>query len=935
MVLGLKDKIPIFWFFLRHRCILCVLGFLLILSMAFYEVNERFSIVREGLVASNNVMASAIDIKIDGLLDYVEGIANEGNDVFIHHYSHKGFLGTYYFDGENISSLNDESYIDEDILRKIASERNNYYMSSDEHENISLFQQDGRNYMIISAYSPVKGVYFSVIDESFFNEDMENYIMSGNVCPALIAGNYPDYKIAVGTYGDLYNNKDFFEDVLKKGESNNIYLPRRGVIIVKSKLSYGSLSLWIVKDWRLYDFYTILPLYGYFAIIMVFVLNIYFLKIYAKSEAEEKVKAKDLFNNAIEVTDHGILFYGKDGNIIRANNIVKSLFPDEKIYLSMDDFVSYMFDHAAILEHSILASLNSSRGSNNRSYDFREIIITNDNVICLVQAKQIGCGGVIIVITDITDFSRLEENILNLNKKNYELFSAIEATNTGIAIADLRQGDSPIIFANEAYSRISGIEKSEIVGHDFKKVIEFQCGKDECEKIIDKLDDNKDALIEYSSKINEISEWHNLTVSPIYDEDGNLELYILFLSDVTDIKLKEIQYVQSQKLESMGQISAGVAHDFNNILSIVGGYTRIISNKSDSEEIKDYALKISKAVDKGASLTRQLLTFSKHKVVTETVLDVNAAIKENEILWKPLIKGSINLTVDIRSDNLFIECASDTFSQIIMNLVVNARDAIDGTGNISIIVDKVNIADIICNRPEWVNDGEYICIVVSDDGSGMDEEVKKKIFDPFFSTKDQGKGTGLGLSMVYGMVKNLKGFIDVTTELGVGTNMIVYIPLSNKKPTKEIVEGKDGKISLNGYTVLVAEDEKDLLCIVKGMLEEMGMNVLSASDGNEALMVQDEYEGDIDFLLTDVVMPELNGVKLAELFESVRPETKIIFMSGYPSKGGSSNIELPEHAVFMAKPVKFDTLEMVLHRKILGVEGREGNDSVYWQVGNS
>ena len=935
MAFGLNKKLPVLWFFLKHRCVLCVLGFLLILSMAFYELNERFSIVREGLVASNNVMASAIDMKIDSLLDYVEGIASDDSNDFMHHYSHKGFLGTYHFDGDDVVSLNEESYVNKNILQKIASETDSYYENNNERENVSLFQQDDENYIIISAYSPVKGVYFSVIDERFFNEDMESYIISSNVCPALVAGKYPDYKIAVGTYGDLYNNKDFFEDVLKKGESNNIYLPSRSVIIVKSKLSYGELSLWIVKDWRLYDFYTILPLYGYFAIIMVFILNIYFFRIYAKSEAKEKVKAKDLFNNAMEVTDHGILFYGKDGKIVKANTIVKSLFPDEKIYLLMDDFLSYMFDNAAILEHSILANLNDFKGDNGRSYDFREIIITDEDVVCLVQAKQIGGGEVIIVITDITAFSKLEENILNLNKKNYELFSAIEATDTGIAIVDVRQDSGSIIFANEAYSRISGIEKNEIVGHDFAEVLKFQCGEDECKKIFDELDDNKGSLIEYSSNVNGVSEWHSLTISHVYDENGYLELYILFLSDVTDVKLKEIQYIQSQKLESMGQISAGVAHDFNNILSIVDGYARMVRNKSDNEEIKDYASKINKAVDKGASLTRQLLTFSKHKVVTETVLDVSNAIKENEILWKPLIKGSINLTVDIRADNLFIECASDTFSQIIMNLVVNARDAINGTGNISVGVDKVNIADIACNRPEWVNDGEYVCIIVSDDGSGMDEDIKKKIFDPFFSTKEQGKGTGLGLSMVYGMVKNLKGFIDVTTEIGAGTNMNVYIPLSNKKPTKEIVKDKDGKISLNGYTVLVAEDEKDLLCIVTGMLEEMGMNVLSASDGNEALMVQDEYEGDIDFLLTDVVMPELNGIKLAELFKSVRPETKIIFMSGYPSKGGVSNIELPEHAVFMAKPVKFDTLEMVLHEKASGAESSDGSGSVYWQVGNS
>lgn len=212
---------------------------------------------------------------------------------------------------------------------------------------------------------------------------------------------------------------------------------------------------------------------------------------------------------------------------------------------------------------------------------------------------------------------------------------------------------------------------------------------------------------------------------------------------------------------------------------------------------------------------------------------------------------------------------------------------------------------------------------------GMPKDVVDRIFDPFFTTKEQGKGTGLGLSMVYGLVKQIGGHIDVFSTLGQGTTMSVYLPLSDKVP-KKILGGEDNlsSIRFDGYSVLVAEDEPDLLALVSNMLEDLGMKVLRASNGNEALAVQDDYEGKIDLLLTDVVMPELNGVDLADLLKELRPDVNVIFMSGYPAKGQMARVEIPEDAVFIAKPIEYDALVKVIYTILSSGVGESIEDSV-------
>ena len=252
---------------------------------------------------------------------------------------------------------------------------------------------------------------------------------------------------------------------------------------------------------------------------------------------------------------------------------------------------------------------------------------------------------------------------------------------------------------------------------------------------------------------------------------------------------------------------------------------------------------------------------------------------------------------------------SDGLSQIVMNLVINARDAMPEGGTVTIRAEK--------------KDGEMLHLSVGDTGTGIDPDIVSRIFDPFFTTKEQGKGTGLGLSFVYNLVQDMKGTVEVDSVPGAGTVIHIFLPLHPKGPVRQVVE-QDGVIRFEGYTVLVAEDEPELLAIISDYLKNLGMKVISAENGADALVKQDEFEGDIDFLLTDIVMPELNGIKLAELLQSLRTETKVVFMSGFPEAGNAPPLKIPEGAVLLAKPLVFEKLATVL-KSVLDRDHRDNN----------
>ncbi len=488
------------------------------------------------------------------------------------------------------------------------------------------------------------------------------------------------------------------------------------------------------------------------------------------------------------------------------------------------------------------------------------------------------------------------------------LSASLDIMPWGLLTLDLTGDRAVVVFCNKQAGDFLQVAHQSMVGLAMTDVLTvFGISKNVSSHFQEKTITHYD----HEAKIDDKTIWYRFHFIPY--QQGH-DYCLVVIEDTTNSKIMEGQYFQAQRLESLGQLAGGVAHDFNNILSIIDGYARMAKKTvQGNEEALGHLDRIAQSVQRGSALTTQLLTFGRHKVLKDTVVDLGQLVLDQEALIRPLMDASVVMTINA-GENIMVDVAPDNICQILLNVCINSRDAMPDGGTLLVEVGREN---------------SRAFLRIIDTGTGMPPEVKAKMFDPFFTTKDQGKGTGLGLSMVYGLVKDMNGDIEVVTKQGSGTALTIYLPLSAHKPTShEMSEDENGNIHLEGFTAMIAEDEPDLLHLVSGMLEEMGAKVLKASNGNEALAMQEDYDGNIDFLLTDVVMPELNGVKLAELFEAVRPDSKVMFMSGYPTKGQMARVALPEDAFFMPKPVDYKKLGSVLKSMV----AREDNIKDRWKA---
>jgi len=508
-----------------------------------------------------------------------------------------------------------------------------------------------------------------------------------------------------------------------------------------------------------------------------------------------------------------------------------------------------------------------------------------------------------------------------MNDTKNPLLLALQQIPLGIAVCE-KQGDVfSVLHANEAFAALINKTGEDLTGRRLSDLLnDFgDCGNFKAE--LDHLTGNPEqTAFEFEYKQTSPSKWYKLEARPVTSADNH---YLFTLKDETEEKISKAHFYQNQKLEALGQLAGGIAHDFNNIMSIIDGYARIARKEvSPGSEVDNYLDRIMQSIKRGAALTRHLLTFSRHNIVVESVSDLGAVIKDQQMLLSPLLDASIEVEVDTE-EGVLIDLAEDTIAQILLNLVVNSRDAMPHGGKITIQTGTKN------------HDGRnHAFLSVSDTGEGMDESVQKRIFDPFYTTKEQGKGTGLGLSMVYGIVQQHKGEIDVESAPGKGTVFTILFPVSEKQPVKKIinVSGEAENVRLENYTAMIAEDEEDLLGLLANMMRDMGMNVITAINGNDALSKQEEHQGKIDFLLTDVVMPEMDGVHLANLFSSVRPDTKTVFISGYPADDISGRIHLPAGSVLLPKPIEYKNLAYIL--KSMAEDGnKEDQDGLQRMAG--
>jgi len=374
-------------------------------------------------------------------------------------------------------------------------------------------------------------------------------------------------------------------------------------------------------------------------------------------------------------------------------------------------------------------------------------------------------------------------------------------------------------------------------------------------------------------------------------------------TEITERKRLEEQLLQSQKMEAVGQLAGGVAHDFNNILTAIVGYTDLLAAElaSNVRQLEDLE-EIRKAARRAAALTRQLLAFSRKQVLEPRIIDVNSVVLNLDKMLRSLISENIELKTDL-ADNLGAARADpNQIEQVIMNLAINARDAMPDGGTVTIETGNVTLDDAYAAQHVSVIPGEYVMLAVSDTGCGMDAKTQSRIFEPFFTTKPAGRGTGLGLSTVYGIVKQTGGNIWLYSEPGKGTTFKIYLPAIAALP-EDIGKVAPAEAPRRGAgTVLVVEDDEQLRRLTHRALDAQGYTVLVADRGATALDIARRHKGEIDLLLTDVIMPDTNGRKLAETIQAARPGMRVLYMSGYPDGAIASHGMLEPGVAYLAKP---------------------------------
>ena len=401
----------------------------------------------------------------------------------------------------------------------------------------------------------------------------------------------------------------------------------------------------------------------------------------------------------------------------------------------------------------------------------------------------------------------------------------------------------------------------------------------------------------------------SLTLSPIKDSDGRVVGVSSVARDVTHGKNLEAMLRQAQKMEAVGRLAGGVAHDFNNLLGVILGYTGLLLDPMSSDDPQRKSIEeIQKAGVRAALLTRQLLAFSRKQVLQPKVLDLNTVVADTEKLLQRLIGEDIELVVILKPALGRIEADAGQLEQIIMNLAVNARDAMPPGGRITIETSNVELDEEYAAQHPATHSGPHVMLSVTDTGCGMDAKTKAHMFEPFFTTKEFGKGTGLGLSTVYGIVKQSGGSIWVYSEVGIGTTFKIYLPCVD--PVLEIapLNDKSGKVARGSETILIVEDEKALLDVTRRSLEAAGYVVLAADSLTEAIRISGSHPGPIHLMVTDVVMPGMSGAELASRLSAPRPEMKVLFVSGYTDDTIVRHGVLEPGLAFLQKPFSPRTL---------------------------
>jgi PAS domain S-box-containing protein len=520
-------------------------------------------------------------------------------------------------------------------------------------------------------------------------------------------------------------------------------------------------------------------------------------------------------------------------------------------------------------------------------------------------------------VMDITERKRAEADVMRLA-------AAVEQTADSVVITD---PEGAIQYVNPAFERITGYSEEEVLSRNPRILKSGKTDRSVYKELWETITRGEVWVGQLTNRKKDGTLFEErVTISPVLDKAGRIVNYIAVKQDTSDLVKLEEQLRQSQKMEAIGQLAGGVAHDFNNLLTAINGYSALALQRIDeTNPLKGYLEEIKKAGDRAANLTRQLLAFGRKQILQPLPVNLNDIVTDMNKMLRRLIGEDIVLTAKLDPALKRIKADPGQIEQVLVNLVVNARDAMPQGGDLTIETSSLELDQEYASKHVGVSPGHYVLLAVSDTGTGMSEETQDRIFDPFFTTKEKGKGTGLGLSTVYGIVKQSGGNIWVYSEEGHGTTFKVYLPQIESASRTTESEAVEDPIPSGSETILLVEDEDVVRGVARQILEQAGYQVVEARGGEEAVRLCTE-RSQIDLLLTDVVMPGTSGKEVADRATELRPGLKVLFMSGYTDEAIVHHGILDSHVEFIQKP--FTPIAFAKKvREVLDLTGRGNGEN--------
>ncbi len=627
----------------------------------------------------------------------------------------------------------------------------------------------------------------------------------------------------------------------------------------------------------------------------------------ARKRAEEELQESEKrLRILVEAAFEGLAF-SENGIVIETNDQTACMLGytrEEMVGRAISDFVAF---------ESRAQVLQAVQTDNTETYE--HMLMRKDGSVFPVEtcARLLQTGGRktrVTAIRDITERKRAEQ----AHQQSEERFAkAFGSSPEGISISTQKEGR--LLEVNDAYVRMMGYERSELIGKSVKELNLWAPG--EREQVMAKLQESgavRDYNTTYRTKEGRIRE-AQISIDQIQVQDE--PCLLVTIRDVTESRLMEQQLRAAQKMEAVGRLAGGVAHDFNNVLMIISGAAQMMKSGTHDDRKARYLSQIQSATEKATSLTRQLLAFSRQQVLRPDILDLNIVVSELWNILPRLLGEDVETVLHLASDLGRVSADRGQIEQVIMNLAVNARDAMPEGGKLIVEtanaeLDGTTLGPLGAENPT----GDFVMLAVTDTGVGMDAETQAKIFEPFFTTKEVGKGTGLGLATAYGIVKQSAGYITVYSQPGLGTTFKVYLPRVREKATSLPVAGSR-PVAGGTETLLLVEDEPALRELVSESLRSTGYTVLEAGNRREALDICRSHQGPIHVLISDVVLPGGGGPDLAKVALETRPDLRVIYMSGYTDRVVGSEL-IGGNAIFLQKPFSLEVLAGKLRSLLAG-----------------